>query len=144
MSSSAGWIVWAGLSALFAALTAIFAKVGVQDVDSDLATAIRTVVVALLLVPFVLIAGKWSNPFALPWRTLMFLMLSALATGASWLCYFRALQLGHAYQVAPVDKFSVVLVAAIAFVLLGERPSGREWAGIGLMTAGLLLLVVRR
>ena len=144
MASSAGWIAWAGLSAVFAALTAIFAKVGVQDVDSDLATAIRTVIVAALLVPFVLIAGKWSNPFSLPWRTLMFLGLSALATGASWLCYFRALQLGQAYQVAPVDKFSVVLVAVIAFVFLGERPTGREWVGIGLITAGLLLLVMKR
>ncbi len=144
MSSSSGWMLWAGLSALFAALTAVFAKVGVQNVDSDLATAVRTLIVALLLVPFVILAGKWSNPLALPGRTLVFLLLSALATGASWLCYFRALQLGNASQVAPVDKFSVVLVAVIAFLFLGERPTGREWAGIGLITAGLLLLVLKR
>lgn len=144
MASAATWTLWAGLSAVFAALTAIFAKLGVEDVDSDLATAIRTVIVALLIVPLVLITGKWSNPLALPWRTLMFLGLSALATGASWLCYFRALQLGHAYQVAPVDKFSVVLVAVIAFAFLGERPTGREWGGIALITAGLLLLAIKR
>ena len=80
----------------------------------------------------------------MPGRTLAFLALSALATGASWLCYFRALQLGDASLVAPVDKFSVVLVAMFAFIFLGERPSGREWAGIGLMAAGLILIVFRR
>lgn len=144
MLSPASWITWAALSACFAALTAVFAKVGVQDVDPDLGMAIRTVIVALLVVPFVIFAGKWSNPLVMPGRTLAFLALSALATGASWLCYFRALQLGDASLVAPVDKFSVVLVAMFAFIFLGERPSGREWAGIGLMAAGLILIVFRR
>lgn len=144
MSYSTSWTFWAFLSACFAALTAVFAKVGVQNVDSDLAMAIRTIIVASLIVPFVLIAGKWSNPLVLPGRTLAFLALSALATGASWLCYFRALQLGNASLVAPVDKLSVVLVAVFAFMFLGERPTGREWSGIGLMTAGLMLLVLRR
>ncbi len=137
------WLVWAVLSACFAAATAVLAKLGVEGVDSDFAMAIRTVIVAALVVPFAMFAGKWSNPFALPGRTLAFLALSALATGASWLCYFRALQLGEAFRVAPVDKFSVVLVAVFAFAFLGERPAGRDWAGLGLIVAGLLLLVRR-
>lgn len=144
MSSSAGWVFWAALSACFAALTAIFAKVGVREVDPDLAMAVRTIVVVALLVPFVVLAGKWSNPFALPGRTQLFLVLSAVATGASWLCYFRALQIGEVTKVALVDKMSVVLVAIFAVTFLGERPSGREWTGIGLMIAGLAVLVLRR
>ena len=144
MSVPASWVLWALLSAAFAALTAIFAKVGVEEVDSDLAMAIRTVVVAVLVVPFVLVAGKWSNPLALPGRTLMFLVLSALATGASWLCYFKALQLGDVSKVALVDKFSIVLVLVLAFLFLGERPSGRDWAAIGLIVTGMGLLVFKR
>ena len=144
MSVPASWVLWALLSASFAALTAIFAKVGVEEVDSDLAMAIRTVVVAVLVVPFVLVAGKWSNPLALPGRTLMFLVLSALATGASWLCYFKALQLGDVSKVALVDKFSIVLVLVLAFLFLGERPSGRDWAAIGLIVTGMGLLVFKR
>lgn len=144
MLTPASWVTWALLSAGFAALTAVFAKVGVQDVDSDLAMAVRTLIVAALIVPFVIAAGKWSNPLLLPGRTLVFLALSAIATGASWLCYFRALQLGDASLVAPVDKLSVVLVAIFAVMFLGERPSLREWAGIGLVAAGLILIVTRR
>jgi len=144
MSVPASWVLWALLSASFAALTAIFAKVGVEEVDSDLAMAIRTVVVAVLVVPFVLVAGKWSNPLALPGKTLMFLVLSALATGASWLCYFKALQLGDVSKVALVDKFSIVLVLVLAFLFLGERPSGRDWAAIGLIITGMGLLVFKR
>lgn len=144
MSISASWIPWALLSASFAALTAILAKVGVKDVDSDLAMAIRTVIVAVLIVPFVLITGKWTNPLVLPGRTLMFLALSALATGASWLCYFKALQLGEVSKVALVDKFSVVLVIILAVLFLGERPSGRDWVAIGLIAAGITLLALKR
>lgn len=144
MSLTASWIPWALLSAVFAALTAILAKVGVKHVDSDLAMAIRTAIVAALVVPFVLIAGKWSNPLALPGRTLLFLVLSALATGASWLCYFKALQLGEVSKVALVDKLSVVLVIVLAVVFLGERPSGRDWAAIGLVVAGMALLALKR
>ncbi len=138
------WLIWALLSALFAALTAILAKLGVKDVDADLAMAVRTLVVAVLIVPFVWITGKWSNPLRLPGHALAFLFLSALATGASWLCYFRALQVGEAFRVAPVDKFSVVLVAVIAFLVLGERPSPREWLGIALIGAGLAVMVLKR
>jgi len=138
------WFHWAALSAAFAALTAIFAKIGVQDVDADLATLVRTVIIVFVLAAFVVSTGKWSNPMALPSRTWAFLGLSALATGASWVCYFRALQLGEASKVAPVDKFSLVLVAVFAYAFLGERPSLREWAGIGLVAAGVLVLALRR
>lgn len=138
------WVVWALLSASFAALTAVFAKVGVRDIDSDLAMALRTLIVALLIVPFVLVTGKWSNPLALAPRAQLFLTLSAVATGASWLCYFRALQLGDVTKVAVLDKFSVVLVVVFAVAFLGERPSLREWAGIGLMVAGVAVLILKR
>jgi transporter family protein len=144
MTPPTGWFVWAALSAVFAALTAIFAKIGIQGVDSDLATLIRTVIIIFVLGAFVWQAGKWSNPLALPGRTWLFLSLSALATGASWVCYFRALQIGNASQVAPVDKFSLVLVALFAVAFLGERPSPREWAGIGLVAAGVLTLAIKR
>lgn len=138
------WFFWAALSACFAALTAIFAKVGIQGIDSDFATLIRTVLITLVLAPFVWLAGKWSNPLSLPGHAWLFLSLSALATGASWLCYFRALQLGDASKVAPVDKFSLVLVALFACLFLGERLSLREWLGLALVAAGVLLLALKR
>lgn len=141
---TADWFFWAALSACFAALTAIFAKVGIQGIDSDFATLIRTVLITLVLAPFVWLAGKWSNPLSLPGRAWLFLSLSALATGASWLCYFRALQLGDASKVAPVDKFSLVLVALFACLFLGERLSLREWLGLALVAAGVLLLALKR
>lgn len=144
MTLPSGWLLWALLSACFAALTAIFAKVGIRGVDSDLATLIRTVMILAVLAPFVWVTGKWSNPLMLPPRTLVFLALSALATGASWVCYFRALQLGHASQVAPIDKLSVVLVAIFAFALLGERPSTQEWLGIALIAGGVLLIALHK
>ncbi|PZQ33408.1 MAG: transporter [Stenotrophomonas acidaminiphila] len=139
-----GWLIWALLSAVFAALTAVLAKLGMQDVDADLAMALRTLVVTALVVPLVWITGKWTNPLHLPARTLGYLVLSAVATGASWLCYFRALQVGEAFRVAPVDKFSVVLVALFAFFILGERPAPKDWLGIALIVGGLLLLVIKR
>ena len=144
MSNTAAWLPWALGSAVFAALTAIFAKIGIQGVDSDLATLVRTAIILVVLAAFVLYAGKWTNPFELPRRTWVFLALSALATGASWVCYFRALHLGDASKVAPVDKFSLVLVAVFAFVFLGERPAAREWLGIGLVAAGVLVLAFKR
>ena len=142
--ATATWFYWALLSAFFAALTAIFAKIGVAGVDSDLATLIRTVVVLVVLSIFVPAAGKWTNPLALPGKTWTFLVLSGLATGASWVCYFRALKLGDASKVAPVDKLSLVLVAVLAFVFLGERPSAREWLGIAMVAAGVLILGWKR
>jgi len=144
MITSSDWFFWGVLSAVFAAMTAIFAKIGIQGVDSDLATLVRTFIIVFVLAAFVWFAGKWSNPLALSGRTWLFLTLSALATGASWVCYFRALQLGQASQVAPVDKFSLVLVAVFAFAFLGERPSLREWAGIALVAAGVLTLAIKR
>jgi len=139
-----GWFYWAILSAVFAAMTAIFAKLGLQDVNSDFATLIRTFVILLVLSGFVYFTGRWSDPFALSQKTWLFLSLSALATGASWVCYFRALQLGEASKVSPVDKFSVVLVAIFAVIFLNERPSLREWLGILLVTAGVVVLSFRR
>ena len=144
MTSSAGWVFWAMLSAVFAALTAIFAKIGIQGVDSDLATLVRTAIIIVVLSLFVWLTGKWSNPLALPSKTWLFLGLSALATGASWVCYFRALQLGEASKVAPIDKSSLVLVALFAFVFLGERPSLRDWSGIAMVAGGVLILAIRR
>lgn len=143
MTAAAGWLYWALLSALFAALTAIFAKVGLEGVDPDLATLIRTFVILIILAGFVLVGGKWSDPLALPPKTLLFLTLSALATGASWLCYFRALKLGEASRVAPVDKLSLLLVAVFAFLFLGERLSAVNWLGIALMAAGVVLLALK-
>ena len=140
MTIPSGWVLWALLSACFAALTAIFAKIGIRGVDSDLATLIRTVII----LPFVWLTGKWSNPLSLSAKTLIFLALSALATGASWVCYFRALQIGHASQVAPVDKLSVVLVAVFAYAILGERPSAQEWLGISLIAGGVLLIALHK
>jgi transporter family protein len=144
MFTSTNWFPWALLSAAFAALTAIFAKIGIRGIDSDLATLIRTGIILLVLGAFVGLTGKWSSPFAMPPRTLVFLGLSGLATGASWLCYFRALQIGEASKVAPVDKLSLVLVAVFAFAFLGERPLPREWAGIAMVAGGVLLLALKR
>jgi bacterial/archaeal transporter family protein len=144
MPNSTTWFFWALLSAVFAALTAVFAKIGIRDVDSDLTTLIRTAVVIVLLATFVPLSGKWSNPLALSAKTWTFLVLSAVATGASWVCYFRALQIGEAAKVAALDKLSVVLVAVFAFAFLGERLVVREWIGILLITAGVFLLGYKR
>ena len=144
MTTSSSWFFWAALSAVFAAMTAIFAKIGIQGVDSDLATLVRTAIIMVVLSAFVWYAGKWSNPFMLSSRTWVFLGLSGLATGASWVCYFRALQLGDASQVAPVDKFSLVLVAVFAYIFLGERPEPRDWLGIAMVAGGVLVLAFKR
>lgn len=139
----ASWIPYALLSALFAALTAIFAKVGIKGVDSDLATAIRTVVVLLLAWGIALARGATAGLPDLTARTWLFLGLSGLATGASWLCYFRALKLGPVSKVAPVDKLSVALALLLAVVFLGETLSLRGLFGAGLILAGTLVLVWR-
>ena len=144
METSHTWFVWALLSAVFAALTAIFAKVGLAGVDSDLATLVRTGIIGAVLAIFVVATGKWANPLTLPGKTLLFLLLSGLATGASWVCYFRALKIGDASKVAPVDKLSLVLVAVFAVLFLHERPVAREWAGILMVAAGVLVLAWKR
>jgi transporter family protein len=132
--------LWAVLSAVFAALTAIFAKIGVENINSDLATFIRTLVIAAVLAIILLATGQFQAPDQLSSRTILFLVLSGLATGASWLCYFRALKLGNASQVAPIDKLSVVLVAFLGVTLLGELLSPANWIGIVLIAAGAIFV----
>jgi len=144
MENGATWFIWALLSAVFAALTAIFAKIGLTGIDSDLATLVRTGIIAVVLAAFVFATGKWTNPMTLPAKTLLFLLLSGLATGASWVCYFRALKVGEASKVAPVDKLSLVLVAVFAVLFLHERPSVRDWLGILMVGAGVLVLALKR
>ena len=133
------WFLWALLSAFFAGLTAILAKVGVQQIDSNLATAIRTVVI-LIFAWAVALATK-NQPFStISERTWVFLILSGIATGLSWLCYFRALQLGEASQVAPVDKLSVVVAIALAAIFLHEKMTWHHWVGGGLIFTGAFVL----
>lgn len=137
------WQVWALLSAVFAALTAIFAKIGVENISSDLATFIRTIVVLVSFLLLLLATGQFVPPQQISGRTWTFLVLSGLGTGASWLCYFRALKLGPASLVAPVDKLSVVLVAIFGVLLLGERPSPTGWLGIAMIGCGAVLIAAR-
>jgi transporter family protein len=144
MAMTDNWFFWAAMSAIFAALTAIFAKIGLQHIDSDMATWVRTVIIIGVLSLFIWFTGKWINPLALTGKTWLFLGLSGVATGVSWVCYFRALQIGEASQVAPVDKMSVVLVAIFAVIFLGERPAIKDWFGIGLVALGVLVLALRR
>jgi transporter family protein len=134
------WQFWALLSACFAALTAVFAKIGVSQVDPDLATLIRTCVIVAVLFAIVATAGKLHMPTEIGQRGWLFLALSGLATGASWLCYFRALKLGDASRVAPVDKLSVVLVAVFGAAILGERLSMWDWIGVAMIGGGAVLL----
>jgi bacterial/archaeal transporter family protein len=134
------WQLWALLSAAFAALTAIFAKVGVEDVGSDYATFVRTVVILFVVAGLLLATGQWQPVASVSSRTYIFLMLSGMATGASWLCYFRALKLGDAARVAPIDKLSVVLVAVFGVLLLGEKLSGTNWLGVAMIGAGAILV----
>jgi len=133
------WLYWACLSALFAGLTAVLAKVGVKDVDANVATAIRTVVI-LVFAWAIALAGGREALLTVPRKAWLFLVLSGLATGASWLCYFRALQKGEASKVAPVDKLSVVVAMALAVVFLGERLTWQHWLGGGLIVSGTLVL----
>lgn len=137
------WLPWALLSAAFAALTAIFAKVGVSNINSDLATLMRTIVILLTLIGMVSATGQWQAPASIAGKTWIFLVLSGLATGASWLCYFRALKLGDASRVAPIDKLSVVLVALFGVMFLGERLSAVNWLGVAFIAAGALLVAVK-
>jgi transporter family protein len=132
----ATWQFWALVSAAFAALTAIFAKIGIEHISSDFATFIRTLVILAVIATILLASGEWQPLTSISGRTYLFLILSGFATGGSWLCYFRALKLGNAGQVAPIDKLSVVLVAVFGVIFLGERLTGINWAGIVLIAAG--------
>src|ERR1700735_3705669 len=138
------WQVWAVLSAVFAALTAIFAKIGVEDINPDLATFIRTVIVLIGFSLILFATGQFSHPGPISPKSWIFLVLSGLGTGASWLCYLRALKVGAATLVAPIDKLSVVLVALFGVMFLGERPSLNGWLGIALIAAGAVLIAFKR
>ncbi|QND74467.1 EamA family transporter [Tardiphaga sp. 20_F10_N6_6] len=137
------WPFWALLSAGFAALTAIFAKVGIENVNSDFATFIRTIVILLAAGMMVYVTGNWQSPSNVSAKTWVFLVLSGFATGASWICYFRALKLGNAAQVAPIDKLSVVFVAVFAVLFLGEKLSLPNWLGVILIACGAVLVAYR-
>lgn len=137
------WQFWALMSAVFAALTAIFAKVGIHGINSDFATLIRTLVIIGALCLFLTVTGQWQRPGEVSAKSWIFLILSGLATGASWLAYFRALQIGEASRVAPIDKLSVVLVALFGAAFLGERMSAINWAGIVLIGCGVVLVALR-
>jgi transporter family protein len=139
-SALVSWQLWAALSAVFAALTAIFAKVGVENVNSDFATFIRTVVILIIIAAILVATAQWQPLGSISGRTYLFLTLSGLATGGSWLCYFRALKLGDAARVAPIDKLSVVLVALFGVALLGERLSVPNWLGVVLIAIGAVLV----
>ena len=141
MTSS--WLVWAVLSAAFAALTAIFAKLGVESINSDLATFVRTIVILIALGAILLTLGEFRDVGSISGSTWSFLVLSGLATGASWVCYFRALKLGNASQVAPIDKLSVVLVAIFGVMFLGEKLTVPNWIGVFLIAAGALLVSLK-
>ncbi|KZD22821.1 EamA family transporter [Tardiphaga robiniae] len=140
---SLSWIFWALLSAAFAALTAIFAKIGIENVNSDFATFIRTIVILMAAGLIVYATGNWQQPSSVSAKTWAFLVLSGLATGASWICYFRALKLGDAARVAPIDKLSVVFVSVLAVLFLGERLALPNWLGVILIACGAVLVAYR-
>jgi bacterial/archaeal transporter family protein len=139
-----GWQLWAAGAAVLAALTAVLAKFGVEGIDSNLATLLRTVVVVVALTGLLAINGqlRWHQLVLLPRASLVALALSGLATGASWLCYFKALQLGPVARVAAIDKLSVVLIAVLGVWVLGEQLGPRGWIGVVLMAAGALLVAL--
>jgi len=137
------WQFWALMSAGFAALTAILAKIGIENINSDFATLVRTCVILLVLAAIVAATGQFQPLDSISSKTYIFLVLSGLATGASWIAYFRALKIGQAAQVAPVDKLSVVLVAIFGVIFLGERLSAPNWLGVALIMAGAVLVAWR-
>ena len=143
MTAFSSWQFWAVLSAIFAAMTAIFAKIGIENIKSDFATFIRTIVILVTLAFILLATGQFQNPGSVSGRTYLFLLLSGLATGASWICYFRALKIGEAAKVAPIDKLSVVLVAVFGVVFLGEKLSAPNWFGVALIAVGAVLVAYR-
>lgn len=143
MNLTSTWQLWAVLSAIFAALTAVFAKVGVENVNADFATFIRTIVILVTLAFILLATGQFQSPGAISPRTYVFLMLSGLATGASWICYFRALKIGDAAKVAPIDKLSVVLVALFGVLFLEECLTVPNWLGVALIAVGAILVAYR-
>ena len=138
------WQFWALLSALFAALTAIFAKIGIENINSDFATFIRTTIILILLGCILFATGTWQPLNSISLRSFLFLFLSSLATGASWICYFRALKIGDAGRVAPIDKMSIVMVAIFGFVFLGEKLAFQNWLGVLFVSVGALLIAYQK
>lgn len=136
------WLIFALLSAVFAALTSILAKIGIDGVNSNLATAIRTVVVLAMACGMVFVTNSQSGIVSIGKRSWLFLILSGLATGASWLCYYKALQIGEASKVVPVDKMSVVITMIMAFVFLNERFTVKSIIGVILITAGTIFMAI--
>jgi transporter family protein len=139
---SLDWKAFAALSAVFAAMTAILGKLGVAEMNSNLATFLRTLVVLAVSALLVSVRGEWQDPTRLSARGCLFLVLSGIATGLSWLCYYRALQTGPASRVAPIDKLSVVLVVMFAVLFLGERLTWKVGIGAALVAAGAILIAV--
>lgn len=142
MSPSSNWIAFALASAVFAALTAIFGKLGVIGINSNLATFIRTIVILVVIAGIVTLRGEWRSPAGIGLRSWLFLVLSAIATGLSWLCYYRALQLGPVSKVAPLDKLSVALAIILGVLFLGETLTWPAALGAALIVAGSIIMVV--
>ena len=142
MDARHGWLLFALGSAFFAALTAVFGKLGVAGINSNLATFIRTVVILLVTAGLLSLRGEWARPAGLPWHSWLFLVLSGVATGLSWLCYYRALQLGPVSKVAPIDKLSVAMAILLGLVFLGEQPSLPLLVGGGLIVAGAVVIAL--
>lgn len=142
MNLQSNWVVFALASAVFAALTALFGKLGVVGLNSNLATFIRTVVILLVVAGIVSLRGEWQNPASIGARSWLFLVLSAVATGLSWLCYYRALQLGPVSKVAPLDKLSVALAILLGVLFLGETLTWQAALGAAMIVAGSLVMVL--
>ena len=136
------WFIFALLSAVFAALTSILAKVGIEGVDSNLATAVRTLVVLVMAWVMVFVTNTQSGVFSIGKKSWLFLVLSGLATGASWLCYYKAIQIGEVSKVVPIDKLSVVITLVLAFIFLHETFTVKSAVGAVLITAGTLVMVL--
>ncbi|MBF0331247.1 MAG: EamA family transporter [Candidatus Omnitrophica bacterium] len=137
------WKIFALGSAVFAGLTAVLAKIGVKDIPSNLATLIRTMVIIVFLGVLVFMRQEWKNPLLLNRRCLIFLVLSGIATGLSWLCYYRALQTGPASLVAPIDKLSLFFAVTLSVMFLGERLGMYQWIAVGLILSGTLLIIFK-
>ena len=142
MSPRESWLLFALGSAFFAALTALFGKLGVAGINSNLATFIRTVVILCVTAAILSLRGEWARPSGLPWHSWLLLVLSGIATGLSWLCYYRALQLGPVSKVAPIDKLSVAMVIVLGILVLGERPAWPTLVGGALILAGAIVIAV--
>ena len=136
------WFIFAILSAIFAALTSILAKIGIEGVNSNLATAVRTIVVVLMAWLMVFVTGSQNGLMDISKKSWIFLILSGLATGASWLCYYKALQIGEASKVVPIDKLSIVITVALAFLFLGEEITLKTLIGCSLIVAGTFVMIL--